>query len=97
MPMMFLTSIGMALLVNRTWWVATLLLVAAWPVRMAQLTIRARRRGLVPRVARASGILIMLGKIPQFQGLLQFYWNRIVGRASHIIEYKGPRLHEPLE
>lgn len=91
MPMLLLISIGLALLVNAMWWLAALLLVLPWPVRMVQLTMRARRRGLVPRVARASGILLMVGKVPQFLGLLEFYWNRIVGRASHIIEYKGPK------
>jgi hypothetical protein len=57
---------------------------------MVQLTQRQRRRGLEPRVARASATLLMIGKLPQFLGLVSYYRNRMTGRASRLIEYKGP-------
>jgi hypothetical protein len=47
---------------------------------------------LTPRVARASGILLMLGKLPQFLGLMSYYMNRSAGRASSLIEYKRPEI-----
>ena len=55
-----------------------------------QLARRKRRRGLTPSVARASGILLMLGKVPQFSGLMSYYRNRSSGRALGLIEYKAP-------
>ena len=90
MPMLFLTSVLLALIVSPGWWVATLLLLLPWPTRMAQLAKKQRRRGLSPKVARASGILLMLGKIPQFLGLMSYHRNRLTGRESRLIEYKGP-------
>ena len=72
--------------------IAAALLLLPWPLRMMQLATRQRGRGLTPRVARASGILLMLGKLPQFLGLMSYYMNRSAGRASSLIEYKRPEI-----
>jgi glycosyltransferase involved in cell wall biosynthesis len=83
-------TVALALFSSPLWWLAALLVFLPWPLRMIQLARRQRRRGLAPRVARASGILLMVGKVPQFQGLISYYRNRWSGRASRLIEYKGP-------
>jgi cellulose synthase/poly-beta-1,6-N-acetylglucosamine synthase-like glycosyltransferase len=89
MPMMLLFAILPALIVNPRWWIAAALLFMPWPLRMVQLARRQRRRGLSAKVARASGILLMLGKLPQFLGLIGYHFDRLSGRASRLIEYKG--------
>jgi cellulose synthase/poly-beta-1,6-N-acetylglucosamine synthase-like glycosyltransferase len=91
-PVMLLAEIVLAVNVNPLWWIAVLLGLLTWPLRMMQLAIRERRRGLSPKVARASGILLMLGKFPQVLGLLIYHRNRMLGRASRLIEYKGPEI-----
>jgi hypothetical protein len=57
---------------------------------MAQLAERQRRRGLSAKVARASGVLLIVGKLAQFLGLIGYYRNRMLRRSSTLIEYKGP-------
>jgi cellulose synthase/poly-beta-1,6-N-acetylglucosamine synthase-like glycosyltransferase len=86
--MLMVTTI-LALAISPRWWIAVLLAFLPWPVRMVQLAKRQRSRGLTRRVARASGVLLMLGKLPQFLGLVSYYRNRLSGRASRLIEYKG--------
>ena len=89
MPAMLMLAVLLALTVDAQWWIAAALLLAPWPVRMAQLAQRQRRRGLSARVARASGTLLMLGKLPQLLGLIGYHFDRLSGRASRLIEYKG--------
>jgi glycosyltransferase involved in cell wall biosynthesis len=80
----------LALSVSPWWWIGVLLVFLPWPVRMIQLATRQRRRGLCAKVARASGVALMVGKLPQLLGLMSFYGNRVLGRASRLIEYKQP-------
>jgi hypothetical protein len=89
MPAMLMLAVLLALTVDAQWWIAAALLLAPWPVRMVQLAQRQRRRGLSARVARASGTLLMLGKLPQLLGLIGYHFDRLSGRASRLIEYKG--------
>jgi cellulose synthase/poly-beta-1,6-N-acetylglucosamine synthase-like glycosyltransferase len=89
MPLALVISTALASAVNPRWWIFPALLLAPWPLRMFQLSRRQRRRGLSPKVARASGILLMIGKIPQFIGLIGYYRDRLTGHASRLIEYKG--------
>jgi cellulose synthase/poly-beta-1,6-N-acetylglucosamine synthase-like glycosyltransferase len=70
---------------------AALLALLPWPLRMVQLIRRQRDRGLSSSIARASGVLLMVGKVPQFMGLAGYHANRLSGRASSLIEYKGPQ------
>jgi len=88
-PTLLLATILLALLVDADWWLAAALLLILWPFRMVQLAQRQRRRGLSAKVARASGTLLMLGKLPQFLGLIGYHFDRLSGRASRLIEYKG--------
>ena len=66
-----------------------MVLLLAYPAKMIQVARAKRRHGLDPRTARASGILLMLGKIPEFFGFVRYHRNRWLGRDSHLIEYKG--------
>lgn len=70
-------------------WLAAAGLAALWSLRVAMLIVRELRRGLRRKVAFASGLLLMIGKLPQFLGLVRFHRNRVFGRASELIEYKG--------
>jgi cellulose synthase/poly-beta-1,6-N-acetylglucosamine synthase-like glycosyltransferase len=88
MPGMVLLVLLLALLASPLWWIGVVLLLLPWPLRMMQLARRERRRGLSTKLARASGILLMVGKLPQFLGLVGFHFDRLSGRASRLIEYK---------
>lgn len=90
MPSLLLVAVFLSLIANRGWWIVTAVLFLPWPIKMLQLTFRQLHRGLSFRVARASGILLMLGKIPQFLGLMGYHRNRLTGRESRLIEHKGP-------
>jgi hypothetical protein len=91
MPAMLVLAIVLALALTPWWWIAVGLLLLPWPLRMAQLAKRQARRGLSPRVARASGVLLMFGKLPQFLGLIGYHLDRLSGRTSRLIEHKGPK------
>lgn len=90
MPAMLVIAFVLALALTPWWWIAVAILLLPWPLRMAQLAKRQERRGLSQRVARASGVLLMLGKLPQFLGLIGYHFDRLSGRASRLIEHKGP-------
>lgn len=92
MPMVLLISVLLSLIADSRWWIVTIIILLGWPIRMAQLTRRQLRRGLDFRVARASGILLMIGKVPQFLGLMAYHVNRLAGRKSELIEYKGSEI-----
>jgi GT2 family glycosyltransferase len=89
MPASLLVAVLLALTVDAWWWAAAALIFLPWPLRIWQITRRQRQKGLSARVARASGFLLMLGKIPQFLGLAGYHVNRLSGRDSRLIEYKG--------
>jgi GT2 family glycosyltransferase len=90
MTMLLLVCVLLSVLIDPRWWTVTLLVFLPWPIRMVQLMKRQFRRGLPFRVARASGVLLMVGKIPQFLGLVAYHRNRLTGRKSRLIEHKGP-------
>jgi hypothetical protein len=52
------------------------------------LSRRQRLRGLSAKIANVSGALLMIGKLPQLLGAINYHWNRLTGRASRLIEYK---------
>lgn len=91
MPAMLVLAVTLALTLTSWWWIGVGLLLIPWPIRMAQLAKRQAKRGLAPRVARASGILLMLGKLPQVLGLIGYHLDRLSGRKSRLIEHKGPK------
>jgi hypothetical protein len=90
MPALLLASVVLALAVDPRWWSAAALMLLPWPVRMAQIAQRQYRRGLTAKVACASGVLLMFGKLAQLQGLIGYHRDRRSGRASRLIEHKRP-------
>jgi glycosyltransferase involved in cell wall biosynthesis len=89
MPVLFLISVLLALQVNSGWWIVAILAFIAWPFNMVRLARRQRQRGLAAKIAAESGALLMIGKVPQLQGLIGYYRDRLAGRASRLIEHKG--------
>ena len=71
------------------WLLGDLLLLAVCMMQALKIAKRQAQRGLDPRVARASGALLILGKVPQLFGMLGYFSNRLLGRRSRLIEYKG--------
>lgn len=89
LPALSLLGLVLALVAGRGW----LLLAAVWPalllLNVARLFRRRRRDGLPPRLAAASALLLMIGKLAEAQGVLRFHFNRGAGRRSRLIEYKA--------
>ena len=88
MPGLLTVTIVLALLLDPRWWIATALAFLSWPLNTVRLMRRERGRGLSPTLARASAFFLMLGKLPQLLGLIGYHRNRLLGRASSLIEYK---------
>ncbi|HZO22146.1 MAG TPA: glycosyltransferase family 2 protein [Steroidobacteraceae bacterium] len=91
MPIVLAIACVLGVLFGGSWWALAALVLLVWPARMTQLAIRQWRRGLSIKVACASGVLLMLGKIPQLIGLAGFHRDRLTGRASSLIEHKRPQ------
>lgn len=80
-----------------------LAVAAAWPTRGASLAVllliyvlqgariawRERRRGRSGPDARLYAIFTVLGKFAQLLGVMTYWRNRLLGRRTRIIEYKG--------
>jgi cellulose synthase/poly-beta-1,6-N-acetylglucosamine synthase-like glycosyltransferase len=89
LPALLVGAIALSWVWGARGWILVAILVLIWPMRMLQLAIQQHRRGLPWSLARASGILLMLGKLPQLLGLIGYYRNRLLRRTSRLIEYKG--------
>jgi glycosyltransferase involved in cell wall biosynthesis len=87
-PAAVLIATTLSLSVDARWWFAVAALLLPWPVNMLRLAHRQRSKGSSARIARASGVMLMVGKLPQFLGLLGYYRDRLLRRASQLIEYK---------
>jgi hypothetical protein len=59
-----------------------------WPVRILQYARRKHRAGMQPKLAAASGALLMVGMISQLMGFIEYHRNRLLGRQSQLIEHK---------
>lgn len=90
MPLLLAAAVVLAV-VSAPGWIILAVLLLAWPLNITRLARRRKREGLSPSLARASAVLLMVGKLPQFQGLMGFYRDRLLGRASRLIEHKGPK------
>jgi len=62
----------------------------AYVVLFWRIYADARRRGLSADAARTYAFFTAVGKIPQALGQAKFWWNRLRGEKSAIIEYKKP-------
>ncbi len=62
-----------------------MLILLAWPVQMARLAWRWRKEG---RAGLEAAVFTVLGKLPEAQGALGYWWGRVRGRKRGLIEYK---------
>ena len=62
---------------------------ALYPLKMVRIMRAKRRTGETRRIARAAALLFTLGSVPEFLGYARFHRNRLAGRRSALIEYKG--------
>jgi len=67
----------------------SLLLLLGYPLMVFKI-YTFFRRSLPTNQALPYALFCMIGKIPQAQGALQFYWNKLVGKRSTLIEYNSP-------
>lgn len=88
LPAVLVIAMVLATLVDWRWWALAAIVFLPWPLNMVRLASRQRRRGLSPKVARASAFFLMLGKVPQFLGLISYHSNRLMGRASRLIDWR---------
>jgi GT2 family glycosyltransferase len=65
------------------------LVLAGYAILVARVFRSARRRGLSPRDARLFALFVALGKLPSALGQFRYFWHRLRGRRSPLIEYKG--------
>jgi GT2 family glycosyltransferase len=94
MPVFLVGAVTMALFDGTRGWLSTGLVLMIWPLRILQIALRKLRAGMSVKLAGASGALLMIGKIPQLIGFAEFHQNRILGRASQLIEHKDPAERE---
>jgi len=88
LPAVAILGLVLAITVDARWLLVTLLLVAGWSLNVGRLYLRRLNDGLPPHLAQASALFLMLGKFPEFLGLMTFRLNRLRGRRAGLIEYK---------
>jgi len=76
--------------ITAAWWTRglSLLLLLGYPVMVYKI-FNYYRRSLPSKPALLYAWFCMLGKFPQAQGVLQFYWNKFSGKRSTLIEYNS--------
>jgi glycosyltransferase involved in cell wall biosynthesis len=87
-PGLALLAVMLGLLVSPRWFALSLLIVAGWSLNVMRLYRRRLRDGLPSRIAQASALLLMVGKLPEILGLIGFHLTRLRGRRANLIEYK---------
>jgi GT2 family glycosyltransferase len=65
-----------------------LMLLLVYPLMMARIFLKSRRRNWPARQSRIYAIFCMLSKFPQMQGQLLYAWRSLHQSAPHLIEYK---------
>ena len=69
---------------------AVVALLCLYPLQVARIAIRdGRRRKLPPRDAWAFAASVMVGKFAQAIGAMKFWTDKLRGKRSALIEYKG--------
>ncbi len=81
LPLLTLGSIWL----TRGW---SLLLLAAYPLMTYKIYRYIQQRGYSSKDSLLYSIACMLGKFPQAQGQIQFYFGRLRGKNRTLIEYK---------
>jgi len=68
---------------------------AAHAVLAARVFLSTRRRGFSRADAGLFSAFVVLGKLPSALGQLRYFWHRLRGRRSSLIEYKGAESSTP--
>lgn len=89
-PLALVGAVALALSASAYWWLMAGLVLLAWPMHVGQIALRKLRAGSNAKLAGASSALLMIGKISQLMGFAEYHLNRLAGRASRLIEHKGP-------
>jgi glycosyltransferase involved in cell wall biosynthesis len=76
-----------AFVFDKLFGIPVLILGLLYPVQWFRIA-RRKTSGSQPRTVYAT--LIMIGKFAEISGMVRFYMNQLTGKASQIIEYKGP-------
>jgi GT2 family glycosyltransferase len=69
--------------------VLAVLALSGFAVLAIRVFLSARRRGLSRSDARLFAVFVALGKVPSALGQLRYFWHRLRGQRSSLIEYKG--------
>ncbi len=64
---------------------AALLLLLVYPLQVLRLALRL---GVSTRRAWQESLLLVLGRFPEAQGILHFWFRRLAARPGQLIEYK---------
>ena len=67
---------------------AALVAVGAYPLQAFRIQQQHRVSQLPARIRWTYALSLIVGKFPALQGMIRFYWSRVVGRQSRLIEYK---------
>lgn len=89
MPLFLACAVMLAIFDSFHWWLLVGLVLLSWPIRIFQYALRKFRAGLNVKLAGASGALLMIGMTSQLMGFVEYHRNRLMGRASQLIEHKG--------
>ncbi|HXJ23269.1 MAG TPA: glycosyltransferase family A protein [Polyangia bacterium] len=65
-------------------------LFGAYPLEGLRIYQRSRQQGFTPRESAAWSASCVVGKLPESVGVLTYRLNKLRGRATVLIEYKGP-------
>ena len=63
-------------------------LLCLYALQLIHIARGCRKRGWATRDAWTYGFFTVISRFPALQGLLEYYWRRLRGRAMTIIEYK---------
>lgn len=86
-------GLGVPLLIVLAAWPTkglSLLLLAVYPLMAYRAYQYAHRSGRTQTESLLFGISCVLAKFPQAQGLLRFYWGKLLKKPSRLIEYNTP-------
>ncbi len=68
--------------------ISLVVMIAAYGLQLIHIARGCRKRGWAARDAWTYGFFTVISRFPALQGLLEYYWRRLRGRAMTIIEYK---------
>lgn len=74
-----------------TYGLSVLVLIGIYGLQYFRLYARQRNRGKTRRIARLGSVFTLLSQFALLVGVLTFVKNRLLGRRTRIIEYKGAK------